>query len=113
MSDEDKCAVRSAQATVVAVPLADVASEALVAELRRRGGFRIVEDDGKGWVSLQKASLAAGFHRNWLCKILRRGAKPPGLELDCARTGRARAVRVAPEFRNWAAARREPQPSLL
>ena len=96
---------------IVAVTLAEVSSDALVAELRRRGGFRIHADDGKGWLPQQAASLERGMHRDWLGRLLRRGMKPPGLEVDYANGGRLRSVRMSPEFRNWAAARREPQPS--
>jgi hypothetical protein len=101
---------------VVLVGLSQVASEALVAELRRRGGFRIQEDDGMGWVSPGAASRAVGYHRHWLSKILRKGVKPPGLEMEYAKSGSGRRllhVRISSEFRNWAEARREPQRSLL
>jgi hypothetical protein len=99
--------------TLIAIPLADVASEALVAELKRRGGFRIQVDDGKGWMTPWKASEDIGRHGSYIAGLLRRGINPPGLEVDRGPKGRLRQVRLSPEFRAWAAARLEPQPSLL
>lgn len=91
---------------IIAVPLSDVAVEVLVAELRRRGGYRITSDDGKGWVSPSQASRAVGKHGNWLCKRLHKGARPPGLETDYAqgrngRRGRLLRVRISQEFKEW------------
>lgn len=97
---------------LLAVPLADVSDAALVAELRRRGGYRIDEDDGSGWITPALASRQAGFHSNWLTKLLQRGTRPPGLEYDRGNGGRLVKVRPSSSFHQWAAARRDPQPSL-
>lgn len=98
---------------VVCVGLSQVSEEALVAELQRRGGYRIATDDGKGWVTPSQASRACGRNKTWLCKLLRkrRGNPPPGIELDYAVSGKGKRllrVRLSPEFHAWL----EPQPRL-
>lgn len=83
---------------IVAVSLQDVDSAALVAELERRGGFRISTDDGRGWETPTALSLRLGKGPTWLCKLLARNGDAPGLEIDRAPGGRVRQVRASAEF---------------
>lgn len=73
----------------------------LIRELERRGYEQPRKKSERDWETPGAASTRLGFHKNWLCVLMRKGTHPP-IEKNPGPDGRTLEVRLSPEFTKWA-----------
>ena len=91
---------------MITCTLQQVATDALAAELRKRG-WRCAVDTGEDWEAPGAFCRRHGLGSTYLTKVFKRGQVIPGLEVSRSPNGRVLYVRGTEATSRWMAARKQ------